>query len=182
MDKELKEERLKEISRETLDETLAKLTKNNRVLVVRPTGFGKSFMLAGLTSNEITPGELRFKKCLYIYPTKVIKQDVINKYGPCGEDERAGMLKNTTFISYSKLTGIINNLDNKKKATLAGLELFDGIVDISSDKDWRKPNIIDSHPPKKYNDTTAHRKRIPVLRPVRAEPCRCCRRCGFCRG
>ena len=152
MDKELKEQRLKEISRNTLNETLAKLTKNNRVLVVRPTGFGKSFMLAGLTSNATAQGELTFKKCLYIYPTKVIKQDVINTYGPCGKDERAGMLKNTTFISYSKLTNIINSLDKKKPATLQGLELFDGIIDISSDGDWRPDDIIKSRPSKKFSD------------------------------
>lgn len=132
-----KELRLKEISQSTLDETLEKLNKNNRVLVVRPTGFGKSFMLAGLTSNRLPNGGLRFKKCLYIYPTKVIKQDVINTYGPCGRDERAGKLQNTTFISYSKLTTIINNLEKGKTAPVNGLELFPGLVDISSDGDWR---------------------------------------------
>lgn len=137
MTHEEKQQRLREISQNTLDETLEKLNKNNRVLVVRPTGFGKSFMLAGLTSNELPNGEKRFKKCLYIYPTKVIKQDVINTYGPCGRDERAGKLQNTTFISYSKLTTIINNLENGKTAPVNGLELFDGIIDISSDGDWR---------------------------------------------
>lgn len=152
MTREEKEQRLKIISQETLQETLDKLNKNNRVLVVRPTGFGKSFMLAGLTSDVLDNGEYRFKKCLYIYPTKVIKQDVINTYGPCGTDERAGKLKNTTFISYSKLTGIINNLDAKKTATLKGLELYDGIVDISSDGDWRADEYIRQYPAKKYSD------------------------------
>ena len=152
MTKAEKEQRLREISISTLQETLEKLNKNNRVLVVRPTGFGKSFMLAGLTSDILDSGEYRFKKCLYIYPTKVIKQDVINTYGPCGTDERAGKLKNTTFISYSKLTGIINNLDAKKTATLKGLELYDGIVDISSDGDWRADGYIRQYPAKKYSD------------------------------
>jgi superfamily II DNA or RNA helicase len=153
MTKEEKEIRLREISQSTLDETLAKLDKNNRVLVVRPTGFGKSFMLAGLTSNMLDSGEYRFKKSLYVYPTKVIKQDVINTYGPCGKDERAGKLKNTTFISYSKLTQIINKLDNKKAAHLKGLELFDGIVDISSDGDWRPDDYKELYPAKKYTDS-----------------------------
>lgn len=152
MTREEKEQRLKIISQETLQETLDKLNKNNRVLVVRPTGFGKSFMLAGLTSDRLDNGEYRFKKCLYIYPTKVIKQDVINTYGPCGKDERAGKLKNTTFISYSKLTKIINSLDNKKTAHLKGLELFDGIIDISSDGDWRPDDHKELYPSKKYSD------------------------------
>jgi superfamily II DNA or RNA helicase len=153
MTKEEKEIRLREISQSTLDETLTKLDKNNRVLVVRPTGFGKSFMLAGLTSNKLDNGEYRFKKSLYIYPTKVIKQDVINTYGPCGKDERAGKLKNTTFISYSKLTQIINKLDNKKVAHLKGLELFDGIIDISSDGDWRPDDCKEIYNARKYEDS-----------------------------
>lgn len=134
---EEKQLRLREISENTLAEVLEKLNKNNRVLAVRPTGFGKSFMLSGLTSDTLPSGELRFKKSLYVYPTKVIKQDVINTYGPCGKDERANKLKNTTFISYSKLTSIINRLEDKKEAPVDGLELYEGIIDISSDGDWR---------------------------------------------
>lgn len=155
MTREEKDQRLKEISQGTLNETLEKLNKNNRVLVVRPTGFGKSFMLTGLTSSILPSGELRFKRCLYVYPTKVIKQDVINTYGPCGKDERAGRLKNTTFISYSKLTNIINNLEKKKVATLDGLELYEGIVDISSDGDWRSSKNKDLHSAKRYKGTIA---------------------------
>mgnify|MGYP002516856211 FL=1 len=151
-----KELRLKEISQSTLDETLEKLNKNNRVLVVRPTGFGKSFMLAGLTSNRLSNGELRFKKCLYIYPTKVIKQDVINTYGPCGKDERAGKLQNTTFISYSKLTTIINNLEKGKEAPVNGLELFPGLIDISSDGDWRSDEAKETYKAKTVKDTIAN--------------------------
>lgn len=148
-----KELRLKEISQSTLDETLEKLNKNNRVLVVRPTGFGKSFMLAGLTSNRLSNGVLRFKKCLYIYPTKVIKQDVINTYGPCGRDERAGKLQNTTFISYSKLTTIINNLEKGKTAPVNGLELFPGLIDISSDGDWRSDDSKETYKAKTIKDS-----------------------------
>lgn len=131
-----KEEALKKISQSTLDEVLEKLNKNNRVLAVRPTGFGKSFLLAGLTSNKLDNGQLRFKKCLYVYPTSVIKQDVINSYGPCGKDERKDKLKNTTFISYMKLTNMINDLANGRSTTVEGFELYRGIIDISSDGAW----------------------------------------------
>ena len=155
MNREEKDQRLKEISQSTLDETLDKLSRNNRVLVVRPTGFGKSFMLTGLTSSTMPNGELRFKKCLYVYPTKVIKQDVINTYGPCGKDERANRLRNTTFISYSKLTNIINNLEKKKTATLASLELYEEIIDISSDGDWRSDENKSIYKAKKYSSTIA---------------------------
>lgn len=104
---EWKEERLKQISKDTLQEVLNKLEVNRRVLAVRPTGFGKSYMLAGITSSKDSDGELRYKKCLYVYPTNVIKQDVVLTYSNLGRDERAGMLQNTTFISYKKLTDIV---------------------------------------------------------------------------
>ena len=148
---EWKEKALKQISENTLAEVLEKLNKNNRVLAVRPTGFGKSFLLAGLTSNTLPNGQYRFKKCLYVYPTSVIKKDVINSYGPCGKDERKDKLQNTTFISYMKLTNMINDLDNGKSTTVEGLELYPGIVDISSDGAWTgKPlskttDVIDSY-------------------------------------
>ena len=130
-----KEQKLREISLNTFNEVLVKLKTNNRVLVVRPTGFGKSFMLTGLTSDKPL-GEYTYKKCLYVYPTSVIKQDVINTYGPNGKDERANRLQNTTFISYMKLTNMYNDLAKNNLTTIDGLELYPGIIDISSDGNW----------------------------------------------
>ena len=127
---EWKDKELKRISQETLDEVLDKLNKNNRVLAVRPTGFGKSYMLTGLTSNRLTDGTLRFKKSLYVYPTTVIKEDVINTYGPKGKDERANRLQNTTFISYKKLTNMILELESTNKTSVASREIHKGIYDI----------------------------------------------------
>ena len=142
-----KDERLKQISRDTLAEVLNKLEINRRVLAVRPTGFGKSYMLAGITSSKDNSGELRFKKCLYVYPTTVIKQDVVLTYSNLGKDERAGMLKNTTFISYKKLTDIvatylkgetavmhINQMHGKKKDTSGKVTKIpcEGIYDVGN--------------------------------------------------
>lgn len=136
---EWKEKELKRISEETLDEVLEKLNKNNRVLAVRPTGFGKSYMLTGLTSDKIPDGTLRFKNCLYIYPTTVIKEDVMQTYGPNGKDERAGRLQNTTFISYKKLTNMILELENTNKTSVAYREVYKGIYDVG--KENKKSNI-----------------------------------------
>lgn len=113
-----KDERLKQISRDTLSEVLEKLYKNNRVLVVRPTGFGKSYLLAGLTSALDEDGNRRFKKCLYVYPTDVIKEDVIKTYSNLGNDSRAGMLKDTVFISYKKITNMIDDLEKTGKTVV----------------------------------------------------------------
>lgn len=129
-----REANLKKKSKETLYETLDKfyVSGYRRILVVRPTGFGKSYMLAGLTSpdkieqyieDRTEEGkvilskykDIRFKNCLYVYPTNVIRDSVINTYrarkpGEKGGDERSGMLQNTSFISYSKLTRVFNSL------------------------------------------------------------------------
>lgn len=113
-----KEERLKQISKNTLNEVLEKLYKNNRVLVVRPTGFGKSYLLAGLTSALDEQNNRRFKKSLYVYPTEVIKDDVIKTYSNLGKDERAGMLKDTVFISYKKITNMIDDLEKKGETSV----------------------------------------------------------------
>lgn len=125
-----KEARLLEISKSTLQEVQGRFFNGyHRVLVVRPTGFGKSYMLAGLTST-MDGDELRYKKCLYIYPTNVIRDDVIRTYASdkkfeesCKQykwknrnrkiDERAGMLNdNTDFYSYKYLTNRANDIKN----------------------------------------------------------------------
>lgn len=94
---------LNQVGEATLNQVLDKLDNQNSVMVVRPTGFGKSFMLAGLTSAKNSDGTYRFKNCLYIYPTKVIKADMLDTYGLSGDDDRAGKLVHTTFITYSML-------------------------------------------------------------------------------
>lgn len=125
-----KEARLLEISKATLQEVQSRFFNGyNRVLVVRPTGFGKSYMLANLTST-MDQGDLRYKKCLYIYPTNVIRDDVIKTYATnekfkesCKQyrwknkkrttDERVGMLNdNTDFYSYDYLTNRAKDIKN----------------------------------------------------------------------
>lgn len=125
-----KEARLLEISKQTLKEVQDRFFNGyNRVLVVRPTGFGKSYMLAGLTST-LDGDKIRYKKCLYIYPTEVIRDDVIRTYASddkfkasCKQykwkskgrkiDERTGMLNsNTDFYAYNYLTNRANDIKN----------------------------------------------------------------------
>lgn len=145
-----KEEKLLEISKKTLKLVEDKLNKQrNKVLVVRPTGFGKSYMLAGLTTTKNPDGTLKFKKCLYIYPTDVIKEDVIRTYASESKfnasvkqynwenntrksDERAGMLNdNTDFYSYKYLTNRANDIANgdmKKKDFRSFIKQYDLIM------------------------------------------------------
>lgn len=125
-----KEARLLEISKNTLTEVQSRLNNGfTRVLVVRPTGFGKSYMLAHLTAT-LDNGAPRYNRCLYIYPTDVIKEDVIRTYASDEKfkqsskqygwksidrktDERAGVLNdNTDFYSYKYLTNRANDIKN----------------------------------------------------------------------
>jgi len=128
-----KEAKLLKISENTLSLVRQKFNSGfNKVLVVRPTGFGKSYMLANLTSTLDDQGQLKYKKCLYIYPTDVIKEDVLrtyasdNKYSKSKkeynlatreeaseQDTRRGILNdNTDFLSYNWLTNRANDIKN----------------------------------------------------------------------
>lgn len=87
-----------EIANKTLTEAVEQLDKFGKVIVVRPTGFGKSYMLAKLTSLY---KEKTGKRSMYIYPTNVIRDDIKEKYGE--ESKSDVKLVNTDFISYKKL-------------------------------------------------------------------------------
>lgn len=91
--------KLHEVSIKTLDKTKEYLDKYGRCLVVRPTGFGKSYMLAHLSK--------RYKKSIYVYPLDIIKESVIATYGP----EGSNVMSNVEFVSYQRLNNIYK--DNK---------------------------------------------------------------------
>lgn len=82
------------VSTETLNATLDLLGKFGKCMVIRPTGFGKSYMLAKLTNN--------YNRSLYVYPLNIIKTAVLEDYGENGKNGTA-KLHNTEFISYSAL-------------------------------------------------------------------------------
>lgn len=71
----------------TLEAAYGLLQKYRRAMVVRPTGFGKSHMLAYLSR--------RYDKSLYVYPLDIIKIDMSRSY--------KDVLNNTTFLSYRAL-------------------------------------------------------------------------------
>ena len=85
---------IKVVSEKTLEYAKKYLDKYGTCLVVRPTGFGKSYMLAHISRL--------YNKSLYVYPISVIKESVINTYGPKGSN----VLKNVDFVSYKKLNNI----------------------------------------------------------------------------
>jgi superfamily II DNA or RNA helicase len=56
----------------TMQHALTILDKTKRCCIIRPTGFGKTYILTELIS--------RFKKVLYLYPAEVIRNTVVDRY------------------------------------------------------------------------------------------------------
>ena len=124
--------KLSEISLKTLNEVRDKLETRARVLVVRPTGFGKSHMLAELTSTKNEDGTLKYKKCLFVYPTDIIMQSMIVDYGSdklynkniktanlpekrVPGDEHGLMNDNTDFRTYKYFTNRVCDIEDSSK-------------------------------------------------------------------
>lgn len=93
-----KDEKLKMYSNNTFEDAIEKLSIYGMCNMVRPTGFGKSYNLARITSYKMGNGEYKYNKCLYLYPLDVIRMDVENKYGENGTSDVK--LHNTDFRSY----------------------------------------------------------------------------------
>lgn len=60
----------------TINDMVAKLNARHIALMVRPTGFGKTFMMITLAKLQL------YKKVLYLYPLDVILQSIYNSYHP----------------------------------------------------------------------------------------------------
>lgn len=90
---------LREVSDRTLEATLDKLKQTGKVMIVRPTGFGKSYMLARISA--------KYESSLYIYPLSIIKDTVQEDYKP--GNKTGAELHNVTFISYSALNNHYKN-------------------------------------------------------------------------
>lgn len=56
----------------TLDNAKELLKKYRKAVIIRPTGFGKTWMLTELIKD--------YKKVLYLYPSAVIRDTVVNRY------------------------------------------------------------------------------------------------------
>lgn len=58
--------------KKTLDDALSKLQMYHKCAIIRPTGFGKTCILTELISH--------YTKVLYLYPSAVIRDTVVNRY------------------------------------------------------------------------------------------------------
>lgn len=89
---------IQEIREETFRDLEMKLLTNGRCMVVRPTGFGKTFMVSRLIKQ--------YEKVLFLYPTNVIADAVF---------ERNKDAKNIDYLSYQGLVsskaGMLDDYD-----------------------------------------------------------------------
>lgn len=92
-----------EVREKTREDVLAKLKKYKKCLIIRPTGYGKTYLLTDLMKM--------YKKVLYLYPTEVISDTVKNRYASTNnlspEDietiKKAKTFDNVTLMTYAKL-------------------------------------------------------------------------------
>lgn len=116
-------ERMKVLYREsskTMEDTLNKLSEDGRVLVVRPTGFGKTYLLVKLAETYIKKFN---KRVLYLYPNDIIVTELRNN----NEYDQAIIDKYFVFKSYQEVSLIMGNtLSNSSKRQS---ELYNEIKD-----------------------------------------------------
>ena len=96
-----------DVRKATFEDLERQLEEYNMCTVVRPTGFGKTYLLTELISKP------RYKNVLYLYPAEVIKNTVVNKYvednyGGYDEETKETMKKlqsfeGVTLMTYAKL-------------------------------------------------------------------------------
>lgn len=112
------------LSNMTFEDALDKLKRKGRCSVIRPTGFGKTYMMARLTqATDEETGERLYKKSLYVYPLDTIKEDVIKKY--C-QEKSCPKMEGVMFVSYHKLARMTSYDDPLKafKELLNGVDLI----------------------------------------------------------
>ena len=93
------------IRKQTFDSMLELLKKEPYMVAVpRPTGFGKTCMTTDLIRNNA------YKSILYVYPTEIIKNTVVDRYySECEADTEKlymsmGEIKGVTLMTYKKLS------------------------------------------------------------------------------
>ena len=89
-----------QLAKQTFNEVVEKLNSTKKCMLIRPTGFGKTYLLAHLTK--------KFKHVLYLYPIDIIRLDVATKYKDI-------INTSTRYMTYKKLISLYKaDKDNMK--------------------------------------------------------------------
>lgn len=103
--------KVEDIRTKTYEDLLVKLKEHGKCAVIRPTGFGKTFMLTSLLNEK------KYQNILYLYPIQVVKNTVVDRFfeNMEGDDEDAfdeetletlkalQEIDGVTLMTYSKL-------------------------------------------------------------------------------
>ena len=98
--------------KETYDNARRLLQKYGKVMIVRPTGFGKTLLLAQFLKKD------SYKKVLYLYPTQVVKDAMLRFYW---NDETKEDIPGVTMMTYARL----GRMKTQEIQSLCG---FDAII------------------------------------------------------
>jgi len=91
-------------------EAMAKLAKApHKCVIIRPTGFGKTGILTKIIKSGV------YKHILYLYPTEVIKNTVLDFYH--GRNSTEVTIPGVTFMTYMALTNLSDTTLESLKAT-----------------------------------------------------------------
>ncbi|MCR5117118.1 MAG: DEAD/DEAH box helicase family protein [Lachnospiraceae bacterium] len=82
--------------KKTIEEMQESLKQYRKCILIRPTGFGKTYIAIHEAAN--------YKCTIFLYPRKIIKQTIMEKY------KKVIKLYNIRFISYQRLAKNANNL------------------------------------------------------------------------
>lgn len=99
---------------QTYKEAVSLLNEYGKCAIIRPTGFGKT----GILTRFIRSG--KYKKILYLYPSEVVKNTVLNFYYGNSKESIPDTITNVTFMTYMKLT----QLNEKDFKALKDIDLI----------------------------------------------------------
>lgn len=105
-----KYELLSILANKTLDESYDKMMINRKCIIIRPTGFGKTYVMSRMTK--------KFKKVLFLYPLNIIKIEVLQKY-------KKELNKNTVYSTYMNIT---RKFQTNREELLEWISQFDLII------------------------------------------------------
>ena len=83
---------------ETFKDAIRLLEEHGKVVIIRPTGFGKTGILCRMTKHY------KNKKILFLYPAQVVRQAMLNFYHGVGSDKTE--IPNVTFMTYDKFRNL----------------------------------------------------------------------------
>lgn len=114
----------KNIRTKTYQDLLDKLNEYGRCAIIRPTGFGKTWMLTTLIQSGF------YNKILYLYPADVVRNTVVNKYFNDMRDKKQlefeEMKKDANSSEYDEETAqLFLNIERmREEALIDGVDLM----------------------------------------------------------